>query len=456
MPGTARFISPMTQIIIGLIVLVPALDVIVGGRNLFGEEYFAAVENNILETVQRHGEAYFSALQDSPALTFISPATSIVVLLSLAVIVLSLIDQRKIEAGYLVLGGFLAYFVTNVLLPVPFGMFAFIDRSHVYPLLVFMAFFLGRRDGPEPMFGTAKCCLMVLMIASLVLMFAMPDLTRRVYEPEVRLPFIDFRLWGLGESANNIAPLAMTQIVLTMHRPFKIRALTILSYVSGGLVVLLAQSQTTWMISLVIIPALFFYQRSSARLRSQQQLAPWLIGACAAALALMLFAPVLITEGVALGVLQGTVLTGRPEVWNPAIETFQAHPIFGYGLLAWEKDFRQNIDVLWAVHAHSQLLQSLSVAGLVGATGLVAYISSLFYGCVKETAATRGLAPALFMIIMIRAMTEVPLSISAIMINDLVTQLLLFRLLVNPRAVAQQVRNAMPQLVFRNVPEAGH
>ena len=447
MPVTARFTSPMLQLIIALIVLVPPLEVFLRGRNLVGEEYFALIEQNILEVVRRHGEVYFSALQDAPGGTLASPATSIIVLLSLAVIGLCVIDRRNIESGYVVMGGFLAYFVCNTLLCVPFGVNAFIDRSHIYPLLVFAAFFMSRDEGPEAMFGVAKVSIMIMMIASLVLMFVLPDLTRRVYEPEVRLPFIDFRLWGIGESANNIAPLAMTQIMLTLHRPFKIHSLTILSYVTGGLVVLLAQSQTAWLICMIIVPAFIAYQRTATPFRPLQAPAPWLIVVSAVFLVFLLFVPVVVAVGVRAGILSGSVLTGRPEVWNPAIDTFLAHPIFGYGLLAWEKDFRQNIEVLWAVHAHSQMLQSLSVAGAVGAAGLVIYVATLFYATAKETAVTRGLAPALFGIIMIRTMTEVPLSIGAILLNDMVTQLLLFRLVINPRSI-EWVRSSVPHLML--------
>jgi len=440
MPVTARYTSMMAQVMMAIIVLAPPLEVLVKGRNLVGEEYFAALEANLIESIQRHGDAYFSAMQDAPVGTLMSPATSMVVLLALGIIGLCAFERRRMDTGYLVMGGLLVYFLTNTLLPVPFGMNAFIDRSHIYPVLVFAALFMSRDEGPEAIFGVAKIGLMIMMVASLVLMFAMPELTRRVYEPEVRLPLIDFRLWGIGESANNIGPLAMTQIVLTLHRPFSNKALTWLSYISGGLVVLLAQSQTTWIIALTVLPAVIAYQHRAALKKTLPAPAPWMVAAGAGFLVVMLFAPVIIAEGVRAGILEGTVLTGRPEVWSPAIDTFLDHPIFGYGLLAWEKDFRQNIQVLWAVHAHSQMLESLSVAGLVGGIGLVAYVGTLFYATVKQTVATVGLAPALFVIIMIRTMTEVPFSIGAIMINDMVTHLLLFRLLLNPQAVASTQR----------------
>ena len=77
-------------------------------------------------------------------------------------------------------------------------------------------------------------------------------------------------------------------------------------------------------------------------------------------------------------------------------------------------------------------LQSLSVAGLAGGLGLVAYVFVLVRSSYERAVTTRGLAPALMFIIAARMLTEVPLNLGAILLGDTVLHVVLFKLLVSP------------------------
>lgn len=412
-----------TQIIVALIVLAPALDVMLGGRSLLGEDISATV-------------------QGSAPLPIMTLATMIVMLLCLLIIARALTRRTPVAPGFGVMAAFTVFFVTNTLLCVPFADNPWITRSHIYPMVLFLAIYMGREDGTEVVIDATKWSLFVMMAASLACMVLLPDVTRRVYAAEVRLPFVDFRLWGLGAHANAIGPLALLSILVTLNRPFRRRWVTRTSLACAGLVLLLAQSQTAWLIGLIVIPGYLAYQNPAKRERMAaifKNPAIYLplglalvAGSAAYSLAAMFDAP----ANVSTSAGGGAMLTGRLNAWEVAIDTFEQHPLFGYGLTAWNDEFRANVYLPWATHAHNQLLQSLSVAGIFGAIGLIIYVIALVRGGFRVARATKGLSLAVLFLIMIRTLTEVPLEIGAILLGDVAVHLLLFRLVTAPRPQA--------------------
>jgi exopolysaccharide production protein ExoQ len=430
------FTARASQLIVAVIILAPPLAVFLAGRDLFGEAFYNA---------------------DPPTAPFpvMTLATAIVGLSSCWIILRNLRDQPVTGEAPLVLLGFLIFFATNVILCVPFGQSAYISRSNIYPLVLFLAIYLSRDEGAAKMIDAAKQCLLIMMAASLVGGLLYPEVTRRVWAPEIRLPYIDFRFWGFGEHANSIAPMALLLAMLTLHRPFRRRWLTALSYLCSGLVILLAQSQTVWFIAAIMFPLSITYQsptRWASVVRAIRSPRVWgsLVLVSLGVAVILLVVEMAGTELAGrIDAEDSPLLTGRPDVWRIAMDVFESHPIFGYGLLAWEQEFRDFHGIPWALHAHNQLLQSLSVGGLVGAAGLIAYTLVLGRGTLLRTRATQGLALALLFIILVRMLTEVPLNLGAILLGDTVVHLLLFRLLTAP-AVDHgnvEVARAVPQLV---------
>jgi O-antigen ligase len=408
-----------SQLIVTLIVLAPPLEVFLAGRNLYGEEAF-------------------NTAAPAPPFLVMTPATAIIGLASCLLIARNIRDQPVTGEAPLVMIGFLIFFATNVILCVPFGEAAYISRSNIYPLVLFAAVYVSREEGADRMVDATKASLLLMMAASLVGGMLYPEMTRRVWAPEVRLPLIDFRLWGFGEHANSIAPMALVLALLTLHRPFQHRWLTVLSHICAGLVILLAQSQTAWIITLAVVPLSIAHrsprrwQRLVRAARSSQAWVPAGLAALCLATGVALMQALVAGSSESLDGEAGLVLTGRPDVWRVAIDTFAHHPLFGYGLLAWEQEFRDYHGIPWALHAHNQLLQSLSVAGLLGAAGLIAYVAILSRGSLLRRCATQGLAPALFFIIAVRMLTEVPLNLGAILLGDTLVHVLLFRILTQP------------------------
>src|SRR5690606_19214017 len=87
-----------------------------------------------------------------------------------------------------------------------------------------------------------------------------PGLTTQYGSQETRLPGMTYRYWGLGSNPNSIAPLALLLMLLTIHRPFPYKLLTLLALAVGALVLLLAQSQTTWGAAALVLAPFAVYR----------------------------------------------------------------------------------------------------------------------------------------------------------------------------------------------------
>lgn len=410
---TSRETAWATATIIALVILAPGLEVLLGHRNLMIEDYLPTL-----------------TADESQIMHY---ATAASVLCSLLVIGLCLASGRTHLTSLTVAGALLAYYTTNVILPAGLGAVPYVSRSHAYAFIIFFALYLSRDDGPSVVIAAARNSLLVFMVASLVCLFVAPELTRRIYEPEVRLPFIDFRFWGLAAGPNQIAPMALQLALFTLHQPFQRPWLDALSYVAAFAVVLLAQSQTTWVIFIILLP-LFLLYRSGRLDLMPRKLSPAVLAVAAPLILLGVFAVVavlLALPSVGSDDADGISLSGRTDVWNVAWDLFSRHPVFGYGHAAWQDEFRESIRMSWAFHAHNQLLQSLSVGGIIGGIGLIVYVGVLLKASIAAAAETRGLAPALLAIILVRSITETPLDMGAALLGESVIHLVLFRLLTS-------------------------
>lgn len=349
--------------------------------------------------------------------------------------------RRSLDRSQLALmAGFLAYFVGTTLVPGLFGSVPGLSRNVFYVLVLFLAVFARRGDGIDPLLETLKWTLLVLFLASFGFAVANPNAALRTYAPELRLPLVPFRFWGLGSSSNSIGPMGLALTLMLMARPFARGWVNRLGHASAALVVLLAQSQTTWIAGAMIVPAMWLYRRS-LRLGGSGCLAPppgfVLALAGIAGMALILGLAALIGGGPVRveptpGLTgYGEAFTGRGNIWRIAINTFLDSPLFGYGPTAWDVEFRQALRMPFATSAHNQILQALSVGGLFGLTGLVLYLVALIRGAAQRGAASLGLAPALLALTLVRSFSEAPLELGTLLFADMVMHVLLLALLLD-------------------------
>lgn len=348
------------------------------------------------------------------------------------------------HAGLPLMLGFLAYYAGNVLLPAAFGTVPSFAIQMLYPLAVVGAIYMSRHREPSEWLDAVKWSLLAFMLASLLASAVDPGLTTQYDSREARLPGIAYRYWGLGSNPNSIAPLALLLMLLTVHRPFGAKLLTVVALAAGALVLLLAQSQTTWgAAALVLVP--FTVYRLRHRRGAHRPPGDWtparLLTLAGVLLAVALAVALLVLElkvgsGVRsdfAGALEASrksreisELSGRTQIWMIALEVWRSNPLFGYGPTLWSEGFRTAWRVPFAFHAHNQFMQSLGAAGIVGVLGLLAYLGALVVGALRAARASRGLAPALVTVMLVRMITEVPLELSTVLLGDFLFQLTAF------------------------------
>ena len=129
--------------------------------------------------------------------------------------------------------------------------------------------------------------------------------------------------------------------------------------------------------------------------------------------------------------------TGRDKIWAIAYDEWSRNPVFGYGPLIWETDFRISIGMPNATHAHNQFMDTLSRSGIVGAVALVFYGLVLMCLSVRYAKESKGLTLALFVLLAMRSISEVPLSLFGYG-PEFITHLLL---LIALAAIASEVRS---------------
>src|SRR5690606_23765492 len=225
------------------------------------------------------------------------------------------------------------------------------------------------------------------------------------------------------------------------------------------LVLVIAQSQTTWgAAALVLAPfAVYRLRHRRGRPASQGWTPMRLVAVAGVVLAVALAVALLVLQlQVGSGMRSDfasaveasrksreiSELSGRTQIWLIALEVWKQNPIFGYGPTLWSDAFRATWRVPFAFHAHNQFMQSLGAAGIVGVLGLLAYVGALVIGALRAARASRGLAPALVLVMLVRMVTEVPLELSTVLLGDFLFQLTTFVTVLGYLLRAERLRLA--------------
>ncbi|MFA7441439.1 MAG: O-antigen ligase family protein [Sphingomonadaceae bacterium] len=340
--------------------------------------------------------------------------------------------------------GFGAYYVGNVLLPAAFGTVPSFAVQMLYPLAVVGAIYMSRHYEPSDWLDAVKWSLLAFLVVSLLASAIDSGLTTQYGSRETRLPGMTYRYWGLGSNPNSIAPLALLLMLLSIHRPFRYKLLTFLALALGALVLLLAQSQTTWgAAALVLAPfTVYCLRHRHGAPAAEQGWTPMRLVVLAGMLLAVAFAAALLIVELRVGsgvrndfasALEASrksqdisELSGRTQIWLIALDVWKQSPLFGYGPTLWSDTFRATWRVPFAFHAHNQFMQSLGAAGIVGVLGLLAYVGALVVGALRAARTSRGLAPALVAVMLVRMVTEVPLELSTVLLGDFLFQLTTF------------------------------
>ncbi len=324
---------------------------------------------------------------------------------------------------------FLLFFISGTIVPCVLGTEPTFIHSIFYPGVLFTAAWCARREPLERLITGAKIGLYALMLGSLLAAVLWPSGAVQAGYKGL-LPGIGFRLWGLGSNANSIGPLALLVFLLEVMQPTPGRWRRAFLLSANAAVFLLAQSKTTWLVLLPVAATLIVHQvRLKLGARTGLALLLALIATLVTVLLLVMVCDLDLWCARLLNSRMGenlSTLTGRTRIWDVAVNTWLDNPLFGYGPNAWGPQFRAAIGMPYAFSAHNQFLQTLSVAGALGLLGLLVYLGHLAAAAWRCAASTRGVSLALLLMVLLRCLSEAPLSVQGLINGDTLTHLLLF------------------------------
>lgn len=359
--------------------------------------------------------------------------TALLVGLSVASIVARLFAPRSSVAarGRPLAWAFVLYTLCNSILNSLFGTVPAFSHNSLYVPIVFLAVFMARDEDPRPMLQAALWAVAALMLASLAAAMARPNLAM---QPDYRgwIPGLHARLWGVGSNPNSIGPLAVLLLLLLHLQPPARRWLRWGAAASAWAVLVLAQSKTAWAAGLACAALLLWNAHAfdaQARVRT---------GAVLVCVALASLGVLLLLTGVGSRFVDKlmasqagadiTTLTGRVQIWSAAVAAWRDNPLFGYGPSAWGPAHRAAIGLPFAFSAHNQAMQALSVAGSLGLGSLLLFVIVLGRYAWQARSATRGVSLALLVFVLLRCVTEAPLTVNTLFNGDTLALLVLFRL----------------------------
>ncbi|QGZ41785.1 O-antigen ligase [Pseudoduganella flava] len=371
-----------------------------------------------------------------PLAVWVSRFASVFVLLACGERILHrMVHLKKAEPPpRLLMFGFWVFVLSNVASPALFGRHPNLSHEYLYMALFGQcALLFSAYDADLTVKSIRNACMLFLLASAAMLLVRPSQVLDFAYHGLIpHLP----RYAGLAPHANTLGPLAVVYLLCLWHRPFEKLSVNRAAWALGLGSLLLTQSKTSW-ISLILASSCIVFYRYRPALAARfgdprrPALPSFILGGMMVALTIvgvvLMFADVGGTVERMFSSGAGAELasfSGRDAIWAVAKEEFERNPIFGYGLTIWNLQFQIAARLPFAVHAHSQLFQTASSAGTVGLVGLFVYALVLLAMTLRTARASGGLSMALFLILVVRGVSEVPLQMTGFGL-DTMTHLLL-------------------------------
>ena len=320
---------------------------------------------------------------------------------------------------WLLLAGFLAMWATSVVLPALLGAERRISHEFVYAAAIGAALLLSSHDDAQRTLRFARNALVIFMLASLALVPVAMTLVLETNYSQGLVPGLP-RLAGLAPHAVSMALLALVALIVQVAVPYRNTFANLAAWALFGGELVLAQSNTIWIASILCHGEMMVVRRRPAMVRwatdpSSRSSIALAIGVV---MTLVLLVGLAITAGGLAGQLmdflsssrgqEAMTMTGRDVNWKAALDEWERHPIFGYGPALFSPEYREYIDMAFATHGHNQFIDSLARTGLVGTTVLTVYLLFLTVESLRLAERSGGLTIALWLLLMMRSISEVP------------------------------------------------
>ncbi len=357
--------------------------------------------------------------------------------------------------------------------PALLGAHPHVSHDYLYPLIIGLAATLATPRELDLVLRATRNGLLLLMLGGLLLVPVAPTLVMDSQYTQGLIPGLA-RFAGLSTHPVSMGLLTQLGLLCLLARPFERRWLNRLAWLMGLGVLVFAQSKTAWVTFLLCSAILLLLQHGPAlrqRLSDPRRpdasilLVLGLMLGVAALVMLLMFGNLgerlerffTTPEGAQLA-----SLTGRDRIWAIAWQEWARYPVFGYGPQIWGEEYRYAIGMVNATHAHNQFMDTLSRAGGVGTAALCLYALLLLWLSLRYARITRGLSVALFICLLLRALSEVPLLLFGYG-PELITHLLLLATLsaaaqahARKRVQAEPVEPPAPPTANRAHGPGGH
>jgi len=335
----------------------------------------------------------------------------------------------------------LFFFFTNVFTAALFSTHPSVEHDYIYIVLVGTASLLLVQGEEEiPICVTRNAFFIFLVISAGFIPWNLGLVMSNNYLDGL-IPGLTYRYVGLASHPNTLGLITTLFLLCLWNKPFSSRWLNFFGWIIGFSSLVFAQSKTCW-ISFIICMSCLGYFKYGDFLKQRlfcfkNPILPTII-----ILMTMLIVSV-ITGLVMFGDLESKInsfystgtaadlmtMTGRDMIWEVALNEWRNSPLFGYGLTIWDVAHRAKIGMPYAVTAHSQFYQTLASAGITGVAGLLIYVATLFWFTMKTAKSSQGLTLAIFLILLIRSISEVSLNISGHWDYDATAHLLLLMII---------------------------
>lgn len=331
-------------------------------------------------------------------------------------------SKRRPDTPRGLMAAFVLFWFCTVALPATLGTRASVQHEYIYALIIGFAALLTSENGAHRAIVWARNALIVFLLGGLVLLAVKKSMVLAPYLGGL-IPGFQLRYSGLAAGPNAMGPLAVLALVCLWCSPFSRRQVQVCSWVIAIATLFMTQSRTSWIAALLCFLTLLFIQHKG-RLKGFGLGRQYKLISQTALLGLMLLV-LLVMIALISGAFDARVsrffesrvgsdlltLTGRTEIWAVALQEWRRSPVFGYGPLMWDAYHRFQIGYAAAFHAHNQFLNVLAVSGVVGLLSFLVYLVVLIKRLLPRLTAFNGFPAALSILIMVRSISEVPISL---------------------------------------------
>jgi O-antigen ligase len=266
---------------------------------------------------------------------------------------------------------------------------------------------------------------LVFIYSSLFAAIAFPSLAIDMYDQGI----FPFRLSGTAGHANGLAPLGFLFIIVNRLQKNSRSKWNLLHNLAALMIIVLAQSKTTWIAIIIIAIATWFLKINK---KSYLNISISLFSACGALFGAFLLMKNWYNRLSSEELKYLFSFSGRNVVWDFTVELWKLNPLFGYGLSLWRDETRLEFLSMyhWApAMAHNQFFQTLGQSGVFGVLGLTVYLFCLLYFAINLGQKSNWTIFAIVCLLIIRGFSENSLE-SNLFIENFIIQYSSFALIM--------------------------